>query len=67
MGRLNVERRSQSLEMVEGKRREGEDDQVFHSQIFQGTEQGADFEISMKTILMRLFVGRGVNFDQSDR
>ena len=34
---------------------------------FQGTEQGADFEISMKTILMRLFVGRGVNFDQSDR
>ena len=34
VGRLNVERRSQSLEMVEGKRREGEDDQVFHSQIF---------------------------------
>ena len=34
---------------------------------FQGTEQDADLEISMKTILMRLFVGRGVNFDQSDR
>ena len=58
-----MERRSQSLEMVEGKRREGEDDQVFHSQIFVK----ADFEMSMKTILMRLFVGRGVNFDQSDR
>ena len=66
VGRLNVERRSQSLEMVEGRRREGEDDQVF-LKFFQGTEQGADFEISMKTILMRLFVWRGVNFDQSDR
>jgi len=39
LGKLNVERRSQSLEMVEGKRREEEEDQVDTSESLRNLQQ----------------------------
>jgi len=39
LGKLNVERRSQSLEMVEGRRREDDDDQVDTSESLRNLQQ----------------------------
>ena len=63
LGKLNVGRRSQSLEMVEGRRREEEEEQVFHSHLRFCPGRMSTLE----TILMNETVGgEGLNFDQSD-
>ena len=63
LGKLNVGRRSQSLEMVEGRRREEEEEQVFHSHLRFCPGR----MYTLETILMNETVGgEGLNFDQSD-